>query len=296
MIYRLFLILTVLFSLFYCGNSSETVSTGIPVVVGITLDNPGNDTFDINTAIQLNAKTISINGASDSVKWISSNTAIAQVTNTGLVRGRLGGDVIINVFSVFDGRISNQIRLHVLEILPSVDSIVFPVDTIRTSNNQTINLDSLVTVHTRAGADASLIWKNDNSSVVNINSSNVLTGISRGMVNIRALSNFDSVTEGRVVVIVENIGITNISINARSNQFQQSRTITVIPNVITKGGATSAVTWTSSDTTKAVVSASGTVTGINLGSVTITAIAVADPTKTASFNFNITPCIGKGCQ
>lgn len=58
--------------------------------------------------------------------------------------------------------------------------------------------------------------------------------------------------------------------------------------VVTPVGASQLVTWTSSDATKASVSATGLVTGIAVGTATITATSAADGTKTDTSTITIT--------
>lgn len=60
-------------------------------------------------------------------------------------------------------------------------------------------------------------------------------------------------------------------------------TATALPS-----GASQAVTWSSSDPTKATVSSTGLVTGVAIGSAVITATSVSDPTKTATRNVTVT--------
>lgn len=60
-------------------------------------------------------------------------------------------------------------------------------------------------------------------------------------------------------------------------------TATVLPS-----GANQAVTWSSSDVTKATVSPAGLVTAVATGSAVITATSVADPTKSVTRNVTIT--------
>jgi hypothetical protein len=58
--------------------------------------------------------------------------------------------------------------------------------------------------------------------------------------------------------------------------------------VVTPVGASQLVTWTSSDETKASVSATGLVTGIAAGAATITATSAADGTKTDTAEITVT--------
>jgi uncharacterized protein YjdB len=56
--------------------------------------------------------------------------------------------------------------------------------------------------------------------------------------------------------------------------------VTNIDHVVTPAAANQAVTWTSSTPANATVNSSGRVTGVAIGSSTITATSVSDPTKT----------------
>lgn len=56
--------------------------------------------------------------------------------------------------------------------------------------------------------------------------------------------------------------------------------VTNIDHVVTPAAANQAVTWTSSTPANATVNSSGRVTGVAVGSSTITATSVSDPTKT----------------
>lgn len=71
-----------------------------------------------------------------------------------------------------------------------------------------------------------------------------------------------------------------ISVLPTSANLNAGSTVTVVPTV--GGTANLAVTWTTSDATKATVNSAGVVSGISAGAVTITATSVADGTKTAT--------------
>ncbi|PGH37732.1 MAG: hypothetical protein CRN43_19375, partial [Candidatus Nephrothrix sp. EaCA] len=67
-------------------------------------------------------------------------------------------------------------------------------------------------------------------------------------------------------------------------------TASVTPN----NASDKSLTWTSSDNNIAVAAADGTVTGKSIGTVTITATSVSDPTKTATCEVTITDILATG--
>ncbi|MNJ79162.1 Bacterial Ig-like domain (group 2) [compost metagenome] len=57
---------------------------------------------------------------------------------------------------------------------------------------------------------------------------------------------------------------------------------------VAPAGATQTVTWSSSDASKATVSASGVVTGVAVGTATITATSTMDGTKKGTAAITVT--------
>ena len=101
----------------------------------------------------------------------------------------------------------------------------------------------------------------------------------------------DGDTNTYTITLTRDVEIESVTISGETTVAAESQitlTATVLPNnVLNK-----AVTWSSSDETKAVVDANGIVTGKAAGAVTITATAVADNTKKGTYDITVTPFIG----
>ena len=104
-------------------------------------------------------------------------------------------------------------------------------------------------------------WSSDNSNIATVNASGVVSGVAAGSVNI-----VYTVTNG---VCVDSV-IKNITVYANPTVAATSGPNTVCTNsTISLGNTTQNGLWSSDNSTIAGVNASGTVTGINAGTVNI---------------------------
>ena len=79
----------------------------------------------------------------------------------------------------------------------------------------------------------------------------------------------------------------SVSISAPSTEVEEGATLQLTATV-TPFGAPQDVTWSTDDVTTALVSASGLVTPVSLGDVTITATSTADATRSGSIDITVT--------
>ncbi len=91
--------------------------------------------------------------------------------------------------------------------------------------------------------------------------------------------------EKTITCKIDGTHVESISISG-SNYVYRGSTITLIPSFNPIDASNKGITWTSSDTSKATVSDAGVVTGVALGTVTITA-TTKDGGKTASKTINV---------
>src|SRR4051812_41175041 len=85
--------------------------------------------------------------------------------------------------------------------------------------------------------------------------------------------------------------VQSVSVVPTAAQLQVSQTTQLVAAVSVTGGASTNVTWTSSNVAVATVAASGnaaTVTGVGAGTATITATSASDATKSASATVTVT--------
>lgn len=119
--------------------------------------------------------------------------------------------------------------------------------------------------------DKTVTWMSDNQGIAMVDSNGKVTAISLGETTITAKSGEVTAT-CKVTVVptpVESITLSNASLSIAEGETA-TLTVTIIPADATEKN----IMWASSDTDVATVSANGEVTGVKVGSATITAISI----------------------
>lgn len=139
------------------------------------------------------------------------------------------------------------------------------------------------------GAANTVTWSSESPTVAAVSASGVVSAVAPGSAVVRATSSFNNAVSGTAIITV-----------------QARRTLTVSPATVTMGsgqtaaltfsmqieaGLPTTVTWRTSAATVATVSAAGVVSGVALGSATITAVSTYDTTLTASASVNVVPVV-----
>lgn len=197
--------------------------------------------------------------------WVSSSTAKATVSNTGLVTGISAGTTNITY--------SNTLGC-------STTSVV-TVNALPTISGTAIVCNGFQTQLTGSGTAAtSNAWTSSNTAIASVSSTGLVTGIVAGTTTITYTnSNGCTVSVGLTVNVFPSIsGVLSVC-----NGFQTQLTGSGTP-------ATSNA-WISASTSKAIVSNTGLVTGISAGISTITYTNSLGCATTAVITVNALPTI-----
>ena len=249
------------------GTSTITVSL---VPVSSVVVSPPSAGIRVSATTQLTATTRdSIGGLLTGrvVTWGSSDPTVATVNSTGLVTGVAAGTATITATS--EGK-SGTSTITVTKI--PVGSVTVAPPTKAMLVTQTFGLtptvkDSVGTTVT----DRVVTWGSNNTAVATVSAAGVVTAVAPGTATITATSETKSGTSTITVslVPVSTVAVTPPAAGVRITGTAQliATTKDSIGGVLT--GRT--VTWGSSDPTVATVNANGLVTGVALGTATITA-------------------------
>lgn len=155
--------------------------------------------------------------------------------------------------------------------------------------HQTLQLEAKVYPE---GADKNVLWSTSDEKVATVNDNGLVTGVSKGNVNIIAKSKVNQEISQKFALIVEYgeaivVPAESISISSPNNatSLKAGETLELTASVLPKE-ASQSVLWTSSDETVAKVTR-GVVKGIKEGSVTITASPKNYENIKASINLTI---------
>ena len=109
--------------------------------------------------------------------------------------------------------------------------------------------------------------------------------------NTYVVTDKDGDSKSYTINITRDAAVESVTVSGETTVAAKSQ-ITLTATVLPAEVSNKAVTWSSSDETKATVDANGVVTGKAAGSVTITATSVADNTKKGTLDITVTKFVG----
>jgi uncharacterized protein YjdB len=216
--------------------------------------------------------------------WQSSDPTIASVSNTGLVTGNAAGSVTITA------AVSDRLAAVQLTVEPPparVTTIVVDPANVSLGVGDTTRLVTVVKDqygNTMHGYETT--WQSSDTTIASISSAGIVTGIAAGPVVITATVSGQAATAQLAVRPPAPPVVTSLVIDPATAGLAVGETMQLVAVVKDETGATvrgHETSWQSSDTTVASVSAAGLVTGVAVGSATITA-TVADRSAVAQFS------------
>lgn len=249
-------------------SGSASVGVTVPAIASVVLQ-PRSATIQRGSTLQLSATVTDASGAvvtDRALTWTSTNAGIAVVSASGLVTAIASGSA--RIVASLDGK-ADTVSISVIAV--PVGSVTVQPGSVSLGVGESTTLTATVKdANDAVVTDRLVMWTSSNALVATVTQTGVVKAIASGTAVISATS--EGSTGSATVTAVA--PVASISLQPTSVTLQRNMTATLTPtlrdaagNVLT--GRT--VTWRSSDTTKVHVSASGVVTAVSLGSVSITA-------------------------
>lgn len=239
------------------GKKATCAVTVSSPATSITL-NKTSLSLQVGKQATLTATVKPDNAADKTVTWSSSNTNVATVSSSGVVKGVSAGTATITAKT--SNNLSATCTITVTPVSPT--NISLPA-------SKTIAVGGTVTLSptiTPSNATTSLTWSSDDTSIATVTSSGKVKGINEGTARIR-VNTSNGLSDWCDVTVKPNP--TNIVISP-TVVLEVGNTITLTPT-ITPSNALYTLTWSSTNTNIATVSTSGVVTGISAGTASIVA-------------------------
>jgi uncharacterized protein YjdB len=197
--------------------------------------------------------------------WSSSSPAIGSIdATTGIVTGISAGTTTIN-YSLFCGSITAIVTVNPLPATPAAIGGTF-----FTCEGSTTSLSESVSGGT---------WTSGNGAIAVVGTSGIVNGISSGNTNI-------------TYTISNGCGTNFVYVPVTINPLPSviSGSTTVCTGTTTALSSSAGVTWSSSNTSVAIVnSGTGIVTGVSTGTVTITCVLSTGCFRTTTLTVNTSP-------
>jgi uncharacterized protein YjdB len=251
------------------GKSGGATITVTPVPVASVTVSPASASIVVGATQQLSAVTKDSAGNTLTgrvVSWSSGDTVVATVSPSGLVTARAAGSAIITATS--EGKSGTA---AITTIVPVASVTVSPA-----SATIAVGATRQLSAVTKDAAGNTLTgrvvtWASSNSVVATVSGTGLVTGRAAGSATITATSEGKS---GTTTITVTLVPVATVTVSPASAGILVGGTQQL--SAVTKDSAGNTltgrvVTWASSNTAVATVSASGLVTGVGAGSATITA-------------------------
>ena len=185
-------------------------------------------------------------------------------------------------------RTLGQSSHYVMMMISQEGEIVTPPESVTVTGlaaSATVVVGESTTLTATASDDSAINWTSSDGNVATVDNNGKVTGVAAGSATITATSVNGGTPATCVVTVTAPAQAVEITLNKTSGDVEVGKTLDLVATVT--GNANVAVTWESSDSSKATVDANGKVTGVAEGSVTITATSQADPTKKATCSVTV---------
>ena len=258
------------------GNVSEASSLGLA-------NGAAGDTLAIGDTVQLTANLRRHPNRAESTVWTSSAPSVASVSSTGLVTALSAGETMINASNGFR---SDSARIVVKAATVVVASVVIAPDSTSVAVGDTTRL--IATVLDSAGTvlyGRTVHWQVADTTIAVVSDGRV-SAQKAGSTTLSAESDGKTGT-AKLVVVLAPVSVASIVVSpttANVSAGQKAQLVATVRDA--QGGVLTdrTVTWTSSNQQIATVSATGLVSGVAPGSVSVTA---ASEGKTSSAQITV---------
>ena len=251
------------------GRSAVATLNVTARAVASILVNPPSPNIFVGGQLQLASVTLGESGdvlAGRSVFWQSSNPLVAAIDNSGLLTGLSVGVTTITATSESRSASVGVTVLPVpvasLQISPAADTVVVG----QTTQLTAVPRDSVGSPLT----DRPVIWSTSNSGIATVSASGLVVGVQAGVVTITGTSEGKSSTS-RIVVNARPVG--SVIVSPAQIALVAGQTLRLTVQITDDNGTLLTgrpIVYTSGNSTIALVSSDGTVSGVKEGSTTIT--------------------------
>ena len=252
-------------------KTAQCTVTVTQPVTGVTL-NKSATTLNVSASETLNATIAPTTANNQNVTWASSNTNVATVDVTGKITAVAVGTATITVTTVDQSKTA-QCVVTVVQPVTGV-TLNKSTTTLNTSASETLT----ATIAPTTATNKNVTWLSSNTAVATVDATGKITAVTVGTATITVTTVDQSKTAQCVVTVLQPvIGVTlNKSTTTLKVNANESLTATITPATATNKN----ITWASSNTAVATVDITGKITGVSVGTATIT-VTTVDQSKTA---------------
>lgn len=220
----------------------------------------------VGQTLQLSSTVLPANATNKNVVWTSSNSLLASVNSTGLVTGMfVSSTPIVITATTVDGWFQTN-RMITVTAAPPVSVTGISLAPITATINVTQTLTLVPTVYPANATNKTVSWLSSNTSIATVSQNGQVRGNSNGVVTITATTVDGLRSASSTVTVVTPVS----SVTLRVSSLKVGSTVTLAPTILPSTASNTSLVWASTNPSVASV-ASGVVTGVSVGTTTITA-------------------------
>ncbi len=220
----------------------------------------------------------------DSVKWGVGNANITTVTPSGLLSGVRVGNTMLTAMK--DGITSNTVTVNVSAAVITAIQVTPALVNIAKGQTEPLVATATYSDGTSAQVTNSVAWTSVDTNTATVAPSGLLSGVDVGTTTVTAMK--DGITSNTVTVNVSAAVITAIQVTPALVNIAKGQTEPLVATATYSDGTsaqvTNSVAWTSVDTNTATVAPSGLLSGVELGTTTVTAMKDGITSNTVTVN------------
>ena len=258
-------------------TASCDVTVDVKFVTGISFDFNSYTITNVNQTPVFRPNITPSDAEDKNVRWSSSNTKVATVSSSGVIKAAGNGTCKITATTTDGTNLSASfnITVNIKATKITLDKTKIELTTGKETEKITSSIEPSI-------ANKAVKYTSSDESVATVSSDGVVTAVGSGTCRIIATTTDGSEITASCDVTVD-IKTTGMKLDKTNYTFNKAETIKINP-VITPSKASKKLTWTSSNTKVAIVSSDGKVTPVGKGTCKITATTTDGTNLSASCN------------
>ncbi len=258
-------------------TASCDVTVDVKFVTGISFDFNSYTITNVNQTPVFRPNITPSDAEDKNVRWSSSNTKVATVSSSGVIKAAGNGTCKITATTTDGTNLSASfnITVNIKATKITLDKTKIELTTGKETEKITSSIEPSI-------ANKAVKYTSSNTSIATVSSDGVVTAVGSGTCRIIATTTDGSKVTASCDVTV-NIKTTGMKLDKTNYTFNKAETIKINP-VITPSKASKKLTWTSSNTKVAIVSSDGKVTPVGKGTCKITATTTDGTNLSSSCN------------
>lgn len=254
----------------YAASEQDPTKTArctvlVPVPTGSITINTSSTFIKIGKPIQLNATITPSTATVKTITWSSSDITKAKVSSTGIVTPLSPGKFDITA-SNFDNTIK---ATKSFEVINGITSITLTKTSATLKKDEEIKLDPII--NPSNATYPGVTWKSSNTLVATVDPTGKVKAIGSGTAIITATNVNDPARIGKCTITVP-VPVGGITIKSSTDIVKMGSNLALSAVIAPTNATVKTVAWSSNKPLVATVSATGIVTPVDTGTVTITAV------------------------